>query len=135
MLSTEELLHVKLLILFFLLFSMQGLHPTMGHRLDPRSVSRKYEYADVIQRSPRYDPRADELEMKVIRIASRICETIEKCESRTANQVKMDANQLEWKKVSLVLDRFLFWAFLISTCVSSTVILFSSPYGPAFGFS
>ncbi|CAG7829991.1 unnamed protein product [Allacma fusca] len=114
---------------------LNGLHPTLGHRLDPRSASRKYDYADVIQRSPRYDPKADELEMKIIRIASRICETIEKCELRTANQLRLDANQLEWKKLSLVLDRFLFWAFLICTCISSTVILFSSPYGPSLGIA
>jgi len=43
---------------------------------------------------------------------------------------KQDANQLEWKKIALVCDRFLFWAFTIVTAVSATLILFSSPYGP-----
>lgn len=145
---------------------LNGLHPTMGHRLDPRSASRKYDYSDsVIQRSPRFEPKlhsvagtatgghsqecstgaatssllhnpspgsSSEFDYKFSRIATKICETIERCEMRTAEQTKHDANQLEWKKVALVCDRFLFWAFAISTAISTTLILFSSPYGPSF---
>lgn len=143
---------------------LNGLHPTMGHRLDPRSASRKYEYNDgVIQRSPRFEAKSlhtstsgggngqsetgsgaasilhnpcpgssNEFDFKFGRIATKICETIERCEMRTAEQTKNDANQLEWKKVALVCDRFLFWAFAISTAISTTLILFSSPYGPSF---
>lgn len=147
---------------------LNGLHPTMGHRLDSRSASRKYDYADsLIQRSPRFEPKfsgtsghhgggsgapeassttallqsssaaggsgsGSEFDYKFSRIASKICETIERCEMRTAEQTKHDANQLEWKKVALVCDRFLFWAFAISTAISTTLILFSSPYGPSF---
>lgn len=149
---------------------LNGLHPLMGHRLDPRSASRKYDYSDsCIQRSPRFEPKlhsvsgtsgggasgggsggsqseaaaasilhnpsgsgsSNEFDYKFSRIATKICETIERCEMRTQEQTKLDANQLEWKKVALVCDRFLFWGFAISTAISTTLILFSSPYGPS----
>jgi hypothetical protein len=72
----------------------------------------------------------EDIDHRFTRIASKIWETIEKCEMRTAAQTKQDANQLEWKKIALVCDRFLFWVFAIVTTVSATLILFSSPYGP-----
>ncbi|OXA56019.1 Neuronal acetylcholine receptor subunit alpha-9 [Folsomia candida] len=132
---------------------LNGLHPAI--RLDSRSASRKYDYTDVVQRSPRFEPKTtnvvgtggggsaggtgtgqpaslEDIDHKFSRIASKICETIERCELRTAAQTKQDANQLEWKKIALVCDRFLFWAFTIVTAVSATLILFSSPYGPTF---
>ncbi|CAL8092919.1 unnamed protein product [Orchesella dallaii] len=133
---------------------LNGLHPTLGHRLDSRSTSRKYNYADVPERSPKFEPKflsnsgtgrisgvasslsstlpgpSEEFEYKFGTIATKICESIERCEVRTKEQTIHDANQQEWKKVALVCDRFLFWAFAVSTAISTTLILFSSPYGP-----
>jgi len=128
----------------------QGLHPAV--RLDSRSASRKYDYTDVIQRSPRFEPKSsgstttgggggggmsaagstEDIDHRFTRIATKICETIERCEMRTAAQTRQDANQLEWKKIALVCDRFLFWVFTIVTTVCASLILFSSPYGPRF---
>jgi len=70
------------------------------------------------------------MELRLHRVATKICDTVEKFELRAVHQIKQDANQLEWKKIALVIDRLLFWVFTIATFVSASLILFSSPYGP-----
>lgn len=73
---------------------------------------------------------ADSFEAQFLRVLNKVNHTIEHNELRLAEQERRDVAEIEWKQVALVCDRFLLWAFLLTTAVSTTVILCGSPYGP-----
>jgi hypothetical protein len=73
---------------------------------------------------------ADSFEAQFLRVLNKVNHTIEHNEVRLAEQERRDVAEIEWKQVALVCDRFLLWAFLLITAISTTVILCGSPYGP-----
>ena len=140
---------------------LQKLRPAIGHHLDASSTFRKCDYLDLVHMSParRYGSQYcplhrvsfsgptpsnssrsgedvlfidDDLESRFCILFTRLCDSVDKYELRMLEQLRQEALELEWKKVAYVLDRLLFWVFLISTVISTTVILSSSPYGPTF---
>jgi hypothetical protein len=68
-----------------------------------------------------YDPRFD-------RVLGKLSMTIDKTEFRNAESDAREQFNLEWKQVSLVLDRILLLIFFLAIVISSTVILTSSPH-------
>ena len=58
----------------------------------------------------------------------KLSEAIDKSDSRTSEADSRERFALEWKQVSLVLDRFLLLIFFLSMTVASLVILTGSPH-------
>lgn len=73
---------------------------------------------------------ADSFEAQFLRVLNKVNHTIERNELRLTEQERRDVTEVEWKQVALVCDRFLLWAFLLATAITTTVILCGSPYGP-----
>lgn len=72
----------------------------------------------------------DSFEAQFLRVLNKVNHTIERNELRLTEQERRDMTEVEWKQVALVCDRFLLWAFLLATAITTTVILCGSPYGP-----
>ncbi|XP_065339487.1 neuronal acetylcholine receptor subunit alpha-10-like isoform X1 [Cloeon dipterum] len=107
------------------------------HSHSPDSDHRGAEYSP--ERSPRFVPRrqqrrdsnpADSLEGQFLRALHKINAAIERNEVRVLERERRESASREWKQVALVCDRVLLWAFLFTTAVTTTAILFSSPHGP-----
>ncbi|XP_059478376.1 neuronal acetylcholine receptor subunit alpha-10 [Neocloeon triangulifer] len=89
------------------------------------------------ERSPRFVPRRqrrdsnpDSLEGQFLRALHKINAALERNEGRVLERERREGTAREWKQVALVCDRVLLWAFLFTTAVTTTAILFSSPHGP-----
>ncbi len=67
------------------------------------------------------DPRFD-------RVLGKLSTTIDKTEFRNAESDAREQFNLEWKQVSLVLDRVLLLLFFLAMTIASLVILTSSPH-------
>jgi hypothetical protein len=67
------------------------------------------------------DPRLD-------RVLDKVSTTIDRNELRNAESDARDKFALEWKQVSLVLDRVLLLVFFLAMTIASFVILTSSPH-------
>ena len=59
---------------------------------------------------------------------SKVSSTIDRNEKRAVEADLKDQSSLEWKQVSLVVDRFLLLVFFLAMTISSLVILTSSPH-------
>jgi len=73
---------------------------------------------------------ADSLEGQFLRALHKINAAIERNEARVQESERRESVCREWKQVALVCDRVLLWAFILTTAVTTTAILFSSPHGP-----
>lgn len=59
---------------------------------------------------------------------SKVSDTIDRSEKRAQEAEQKDQFSLEWKQVSLVVDRFLLLVFFLAMTIASLVILTSSPH-------
>ncbi|GJQ86089.1 putative neurotransmitter-gated ion-channel transmembrane region [Trypoxylus dichotomus] len=120
----------------------QEINPQTGTRLDThwpwQEKSPKedgYYLQNRQQRSPRFLPRhksenpGDIFESQIIRMLNKVHESIERNDIRLIEQERRELTELEWKQMSIVLDRLLLVIFVLITIVSTTTILCRSP-GP-----
>ena len=70
----------------------------------------------------------DNLEPKFVRVLEKVSATIDKNEERCLETGKREQHEIEWKQVSLVIDRVLLLVFFLAMTISSLVILTSSPH-------
>jgi hypothetical protein len=73
---------------------------------------------------------SDSLEGQLLRMVQRIHSAVERSELRVHERERSEVASREWRQVALVCDRLLLWLFLLTTAVTTTAILFSSPHGP-----
>uniref|UniRef100_A0AAU6PBR6 Nicotinic acetylcholine receptor alpha5 n=1 Tax=Protohermes xanthodes TaxID=1452977 RepID=A0AAU6PBR6_9NEOP len=120
----------------------QDINPRTGSRLDCPWMD-KWGYNDCDhtncqQRSPSFmhpsrpqnNSNTDTFEWQFMRALNNINATIERNEHRLSEQERRDIIELEWKQVSLVLDRVLLAVFFLITTITTAVILCGSPPTP-----
>lgn len=66
-------------------------------------------------------------EKQVMRVLTRVHLHIDRTDLRTTEQERKELIELEWKQVSIVLDRLLLGSFFFITIITSTTILCRSP--------
>lgn len=69
----------------------------------------------------------DIFESQIIRMLNKVHESIERNDIRLVEQERRELTELEWKQMSIVLDRLLLVIFVLITVVSTTTILCRSP--------
>ncbi|XP_019867563.2 neuronal acetylcholine receptor subunit alpha-7-like [Aethina tumida] len=117
---------------------IQEINPQTGTRLDCGWLysdklyqEDRYYLKHRQERSPkfilRHRPELDGFENQIIRILNKIQISVDRNEQRLAEQDRRNNIELEWKQVSIVLDRFLLAVFMLITVISTTTILCRSP--------
>lgn len=74
------------------------------------------------------DPNVDNIEPRFFRVLEKVSSTIDRNETRCLESDKREQHELEWKQVSLVIDRLLLLVFFLAMTIASLVILTSSPH-------
>lgn len=77
---------------------------------------------------------SEQLERRLVRTVSRVCETLERAERRQKNEQLHTANRVAWQYVSLVVDRLLLMIFTVGTITITLGVLFSAPLSSNFIF-
>ena len=70
---------------------------------------------------------SDNFEQQFLRVLNRINQTIEMNEIRLAEEDRRDVIKYEWQQVALVVDRVLFFVFVITTVGLTYGILIHAP--------
>ncbi|CAG0890050.1 unnamed protein product [Darwinula stevensoni] len=86
--------------------------------------------------TPRFNRRmalgGESFERQFLRVLNKVYQTIEKNDSRLAEQDRRDTIRLEWQQVALVIDRLLLWVFIVATIGATFGILYMSPHTKLF---
>ena len=70
----------------------------------------------------------DNIEPRFFRVLEKVSSTIDRNETRCLESDNREQHELEWKQVSLVIDRLLLLVFFLAMTIASLVILTSSPH-------
>ena len=70
----------------------------------------------------------DNIEPRFFRVLEKVSSTIDRNENRCLETDKREQHELEWKQVSLVIDRLLLVVFFLAMTIASLMILTSSPH-------
>ena len=70
----------------------------------------------------------DTIEPRFFKVLDKVSSTIDRNEVRCLESDKREQHELEWKHVSLVIDRLLLLVFFLAMTIASLVILTSSPH-------
>jgi len=73
-----------------------------------------------------------QLERRLVRTLSRVCETLERGERRLKREDLITSNRVAWQHVSLVVDRLLLIVFTIGTITITLGVLFHAPLSRYF---